>query len=246
MNDLVDRINAAAKELGMDSSIAELAERFVNDKRARLEGAYLFGQTKENESSVFKAARELHDAGLAKKFYVSSGNAEDGYPGYPAWRERLAPIIGYENVLPVPIPEGVQADNVSKGLKSGNVNTGSESKALVYYAGLNDMPVWHAASSEFHFMRAFMTLVSRIKQHGQDMSVYFTIGGFLPWDDIVPHSQGRQVKARSELLKEDLAKIRIPAYGILSPKEIIGYMDRRTLPPQPPQPLNSGGPARQS
>lgn len=252
--DLVDRINTAVKELGLDSAIADLGERLVFDKQPQLEDAYLFAQTADNERSEFEAALQIQKKRLANTFWVINGIEAEGFPGYAKWRATLGEKVGYENMTPLSFSEAVRErfwkpayfDTTGRWIEAHcNVNTLSESQSLMALAKAEQKPFWYVVSVQFHFIRAYMTLASEIIQSGRGISAYYYPGVILPWDEFAAHSQGTQVKLRKELLLEDLAKI--PKYSNIRPtKEIMDYMDRRALPPQPPQPLNSGSFARQS
>ena len=224
--ELVDRVYQAAKELGIDLSIAELAERLMHDKRPRLEDAYLFGQTVDNERSSFEGARRMQQKSLAQTFWIINRAAAHGFPGYEAWHERLGSIVGYENIMPLPVPDSVQR---RFGL---NVNTFSESQSLVALAKTKSKPLWYVVSPSFHLLRAFMTVASEALRTDEKIGVYGHPGVTLPWNETVVHSQGTLVATRAKLLAVHEMQ-RIKDYSktdILPPRDIIGYMDKRVLP----------------
>lgn len=252
--DLVDRINTAVKELGLDSAVADIAERLVYGEQPQIGlDTYLFAQTADNERSEFQAAMEMQQKGLATTFWVVNGIEAEGFPGYANWQQGLGKMVGYEHVKPLPIPDEVKKCFWREGYqdaKTGlwipahcNVNTLSESQSLVAFAKAEQRLFWRILSTQIHFVRACMTVLSEIIKNGGGISAYCHLGITLPWDEVVAHSQGTQVASREQLLTEDMAKIQRYS-NILPAKEIIGYMGSLALPPQPPQPLNSGGPAR--
>ena len=238
-NDLIDRISAAAKELGLDSAIADIGERLVYDKRPQLADTYLFGQTADNEQSEFQAALQMQQGRLAGRFWVINSIEAEGFPGYVKWHERLGRIIDSESVKPLPIPADVRerfqrwpySEVKTKQLIDAhcNVNTLSEAQSLVAFAKAENKPFLYAVSTPFHMVRAYMTLASEILQSGQNISVYFYCGAILPWNEVVVHSQGMQVRTRGELVAEDMAKIQTYS-NILPAKDILRYMDRRAYP----------------
>lgn len=241
--DLVDRINTAVKELGLDSAISDLGERLVFDKQPLLEDAYLFAQTADNEKSEFQTAQQMQQEELANTFWVVDSIEAEGFPGYANWRQGLGEMVGYEHVKPLPIPADVKErfwKEAYLDAKTGlwipahcNVNTLSESQSLVAFAKAQQKLFWNAVSTQFHFLRAYMTLASQIIQSGGGVNAYCYPSIILPWDEVVAHSQGAQVMTRAELVKADMAKI--PTYKNISQiREIIGYMESRKLPPQPP------------
>ncbi len=258
--ELVDRINAAAKELGMDGSIVDLAERLIDDERPQLKDAYLFGQTVYNQDSEFQAAKLMQQEKLANTFWVINSIEAEGFPGYAKWLEGLGNLVGHENVKPLSIQENMRQrfwKEAYQDAKTGllipahcNVNTLSESQSLVTLAQNEGRHFWYAVSTQFHFLRAYMTLaseaISQEERGGPLLSIFNYLGTEQPWDERVMHSQGTLVATRAELLAaHEMQRIR-DYTKILPARDIMDYMDRRTLPPQPPQPLNSGSLAHQS
>lgn len=240
--DLVDRISAAAKEFGVDSTVVQLAERLVSDKRPRLEHAYSFGQTRDNEPSMFQAAAKIQMEGLARTFWVIDGAAADGFPGYDAWHEGLGRLVGYENVSRLLIPEWVQNSLNANGERFGrNANTFSESRSLVDLAKEEGIRHAYALSIPLHFLRAYMTAASEAIDKGGGISIFAYLGEPQPWDEVVAHSQGISVATRAEHVRREMKRIRDysrpPFSNMRSVREILEYMDRRTIPPAP-QPLN--------
>lgn len=237
---LVDRVNQAAKELGMDGSVVDLADRLMNDQRPRLEDAYLFANTSDNEQSLFQAARQMRLEGLASMFWIIDGTDAYGFPGYRKWHGRAGRAVGYDNWLELLTGKLLGYNKHIKAVPIQNrrgVNTMNESQALVDFAEKEGRRFWYAVAPEFHLVRAYMTLVSEILHSGQDISVFSFPGAPLPWDEVVRHSQGRTVDTRANLLAVHEMD-RIKKYPNLLPaRDILGYMDGRALP----QPLNSGG-----
>ncbi|HIG97814.1 TPA: hypothetical protein HA231_00085 [Candidatus Woesearchaeota archaeon] len=223
---LVDRVFSVAKGLGLDGSVADLAERLVNDGQPLLMDAYLFGQTSDNELSEFQAARRMRLDGLASRFWVVDGAAKDGYPGYADWRGKLGPMVGYQNVVPLPIPKRVQESKGLDGRQFGlNVNTLTEAMSLVDMAKGNSVQALYVVSVPFHFLRACVTAMSEAIKGGEDVAMFGYVGSALPWGEIVRHSQGTQVGTREQILRDEMQKLSYP--NLLPPARIIRYMEQR-------------------
>ncbi len=225
METLVELVRDASKQAGMDSQLAQLAERLLHDKSPVVRYAYLFAETRDNQVASFAAAKELQQAHKADYFSVIDADAANGFPGYEAWRKELGPIVGPWSVLRVPV-----------GNRKG-VNTQSESIALVKQIALSkairaDCPefdFWYAIAPQFHILRAFMTLASEIINSDKDVSVFSYPAPVQDWEEQVTHSQGILIATRAQLVYSEIE--RINAYkNILPAEEIMRYMDQRALP----------------
>jgi hypothetical protein len=225
---IVDNINSVAIELGMDRRISELAERVFSDYKPLLKWAYLFVQTTDNQESIFDAAESMKKQGLADKLLIISSDPKDGTPGFDAWYKNLGEKIGVEDVVEVPFD------------RRGNVNTWSESQALLRYAIDKNQGGLYVVSPEFHLLRAFMTAASEAIRFGHKYGKLIGIFNFpgeitrgIPedvwWDKVVYHSQGTQRDKRRNLIKPELEKVKDYS-NILPPQEILAYMDKRQMP----------------
>ena len=213
---LIDRINEIAKELELDK-IVELSQRVFKDDHPQLDWAYLFAETEENQDSGFQAAAEMKRQELSRTFLVINGEEKHGFPGYAKWQRRLGQLVGYDNVKPVPIGDPSQ------------VNTLSESEALVRYAMEQKQGRLYIVAPPFHLLRAFMTCASATLKTYDQLSIFNYAGVTLPWGEVVTHSQGVLRAPRRELIGYELERIKKyqEKRDILPTQRILDYMDKR-------------------
>ncbi len=223
---IVELVSKAAKELGMGSDIVELAGRVLSDASPGIRDCYLFGQTVDNEDSVFGGAAALEKR-IPQSYWISDGAAADGYPGYVNWKQKLSAFVPEGSIKPVPMPPWVQGINAANGFNLRNVSTISESRSLVTLARAERIFDWNTISAEFHIMRAYMTLVTENLRVGGNLNFYAVPGTPLPWEEVVVHSQGKQVASRAEILRDEMKKIRDWTNIIHPVSEILRYMDQR-------------------
>jgi len=71
--------------------LLEMVVRILCDVRSKrpAAGAFLFGQTIDNQASVLSAARHVIDNRIADKILFIQSDAMSGYPGYVAWHTAL-------------------------------------------------------------------------------------------------------------------------------------------------------------
>lgn len=217
--DLIDKINEFAKELGVDTKVVEIAKSVFNDHNPRLECAYIFANTTDNQISEFQSARELQKSSLADNFLIVNGAEKNGFPGYANWHKDLGQLVNYENIKPVPI------DNPSQ------VNTLSESEAIVRYAMAQNIIGLYAVAALFHQLRASMTVASVALKKYPLLDIFNYPGKELPWDESALHSQGKLKDLRINLLRIELGKIKDyqKKGDILSMQEILDYMGKRKI-----------------
>ncbi|MBI2141610.1 hypothetical protein HYU16_04280 [Candidatus Woesearchaeota archaeon] len=243
--DLVERIHHCVKELGLDHKLSELAELLLyeTEKHPPLDSAFLYSNTQDNQASVFGGAAELKQKRLAHSYLlIGSDDDSTGFQGYTRWSTALEAVVGRGNIRPVPLLP-MKKNGVI------NVNNLSESESLVDYAAKQGIQALYVVAWNVQQLRAVMTAVSVVLKEGSQLSIFSHSGTKLPWDSVVHHSQGNEVGTRAEFVSRELV-MKIAKYqaegDILPARDIIQYMERRALPPQPPQQLNSGGLAHQS
>ncbi|MEK6807618.1 MAG: hypothetical protein AABX75_01170, partial [Nanoarchaeota archaeon] len=185
--------------MGLRELELAFATRVLCDVRApRLDLAYLFAQTSDNERSVFAAGAHLygHNPGLNIGL-CGSENTNHGYPGLGAWRDKLfsQPYeINAQCIIPIPHPNAP--------------NTLSEAETLVNYAKENGMTHLGIVAPPFHLPRAFITIVTVVRDEYPKLKIYSVVGTTLPWDEVVRHSQGVTTGKRSELISGEWERIR--------------------------------------
>lgn len=181
-------------------------------------GAYLFGQTADNQQSVLEAGVSLINQRRAQKLLIPSSVPQCGYPGFQTWHQALI-ALGLEETDVSGVP--VSPDS--------SLNTLNEAEALVRYAKASRMAQVFVVAPPFHQLRAFITTISVVLREFPELRVYNQVGTALPWDETVYHSQGTLQCTRSELIQSELARIeRYRRKGdLVSEEEVSRYLHRR-------------------
>ena len=188
------------------------------DPKIEAEGAYLFGQTTDNQLSVFETGVSLVRQRQAKQVLIPDSGPQSGYPGFHAWHQALsASGLEQTDVAGVPVAPG------------SSLNTLTEAEALVRYAMSNGMTRIFVVATPFHQLRAFITTVSVVSREFPTLRVYNRVGTALPWHEAVLHSQGVLQCTRSELIHTEMARIeRYRRKGDLVPEDqVISYLQWR-------------------
>ena len=106
-------------------ALNELIIRVLCDVQANIsvDGAVLYSQTTDNQSSVFLAAKKILSNKLAKKILFIKSAPVSGYPGFSSWTNELK-------------KSGIQSNDIVgvKLLKTNSLNTLIESEAIIKYA----------------------------------------------------------------------------------------------------------------
>jgi hypothetical protein len=183
-----------------------------------VDGAYLFGQTVDNEQSVFATAVDLVSQHQTRQLLIPDSVPRCGYPGFRAWQQAL---IGL----------GLR-DTTITGISTASyptLNTLIEATAVVGYAKQKSISSIFVVSPPFHQLRAFMTTVSVALQEFPELQIYNRVGIALPWHETVFHSQGTLECTRSDLIHSELERIeRYQAKGDLAAAEaVLEYINRR-------------------
>jgi hypothetical protein len=185
------------------------------DPEIEAEGAYLFGQTADNQLSVFETGVNLVRQRQARQVLIPDSAPRCGYPGFRAWHQALSVSgLGEADVVGIPIAP------------CSSMNTLTEAEALVRYAMANGMARVFVVATPFHQLRAFITIVSVVLREFPELRVYNRVGTALPWDQTVLHSQGVLQCTRSELIQSELARIeRYRRKGDLVPEDqVLSYL----------------------
>jgi uncharacterized SAM-binding protein YcdF (DUF218 family) len=182
------------------------------------DGAYLFGQTGDNQESVFLSAQELITRALVRRILISDAQPKSGYPGKHAWREALA-ARGVTNSVIEEVP--VEPTNT--------LNTLREAEALIRHARKNSYRFMVVTAAPFHQERAFITAVSAALSAYPDLCLYSYPGRALAWDGQVTHSQGTLSATRAGLISSE--QERIATYlgkgDLVSCSQVLSYLRKR-------------------
>jgi hypothetical protein len=198
----------------------QLLIRVLCDTRppAVTDGAYLFGQTADNEESVFAAAGQLLTAMLTRRVLLPHTEPMSGYPGFKAWQQALhGQGIG-----------NLQIQGVT-GITSPMLHTLIEAEALVRFAKAQGYRSLYVVAPPFHQPRAFMTAVTAALRAYPDLQLYSYPGAALPWQAEVAHSQGQTRGTRSELVAGELERIRTyhEKGDLASVETVLDYLIKR-------------------
>jgi uncharacterized SAM-binding protein YcdF (DUF218 family) len=182
------------------------------------DGAYLFGQTTDNEESVFAAAGQLLTAMLTRRVLLAHTEPMSGYPGFKAWQQALH-RQGIGNL---------QIEGVT-GISSPMLHTLIEAEALVRFAKAQGYRSLYVVAPPFHQPRAFMTAVTAALRVYPDLQLYSYPGAALPWQAEVAHSQGQARGTRSELVAGELERIRTyhEKGDLASVETVLDYLNKR-------------------
>lgn len=209
-------------------ALIELIIRTLCDTlpKRTVDAAFLFGQTKDNQQSVFGSAQHLLQQRHVRKIVIMHTDALSGYPGFESWRRAL-------------IRTGIQ-DTLIEGAPSPettSLNTLIEARALVRHAELRGYNSLIVCASPFQQPRAFMTSVSVAMRAYPELEIYSQPGLALPWHEKATHSQGLTTGTRAALIAEELNRIeRYQGQGDLaSVGEVLDYLNKRSkrLSPRP-------------
>lgn len=183
-----------------------------------VDAVYLFAQTADNQQSVFDTGLATAAAGLAGRILIPDSDAMAGYPGFRAWRREL---------LALGLPEKMLAGTPTSAFDT--LHTLIEATALVQHARTHQVNKLLIVAPPFHQLRAFMTVVTVLRQELPELRVYNRVGRSLPWHEVVVHSQGTLQCQRRELIQSELDRIsRYQQKGDLAPKdEILSYLNWR-------------------
>ena len=199
---------------------AELLTRILCDTLPPVtaDGAYLFGQTEDNQESVFLSAQELVSHALVRRILISDAQPKSGYPGGQAWRAALMGLgISSKMIEEVPVEP------------TPTLNTLNEAESLMRHAKIKNYGSIIVIAAPFHQERAFMTAVSVAIREYSEWCVYSYPGHALAWDDEVVHSQGTVLATRTGLISGEQERIdKYQKKGDLgSYSQVLAYLRKR-------------------
>jgi len=183
------------------------------------DAVFLFGQTLDNQKSVFTRAQSLLQQRHARKIMIMNTDALSGYPGFDSWRSAL-------------IRSGIE-DGLIEGASSPettSLNTLIEARAMVRHAKRRGYRTLIVCASPFQQPRAFMTSVTVAMSEYPELAIHSQPGLALPWHEKVTHSQGRTEGTRARLIAGELERIeRYQDKGDLaSVEEVLDYLSKRS------------------
>lgn len=183
------------------------------------ETAYIFGQTPDNESSVFRRAQSLVDQGQTSAIWIPGTEAMSGYPGQTVWRERIANYVFPSLVQPVPTEA------------TESLNTLIEAQATVRFAKAQGVTSLIVVAVPFHQQRAMMTIITVALAEYPALRIYSAPGMAIDWQATVVHSQGTLRGKCYELIYGE--QKRIDTYGnkgdLVSHQVVLEYLRRRDV-----------------
>lgn len=193
--------------------------RVLCDVRPRepADAAYLYAQTKDNEESVFLAARKILNGALASRILLLDNASSEGYEGFIVWKDKLVELgIEEKRILAV-------------GLVTDDHNTLTEAEALVKFAKRSNYKKIIVSAAPFHQIRAFMTTVRVALAEYPELKIYSFPGDALPWNKEVIHSQGLLTAKRSDLIETEFARIKkyFRKGDLISFNKVMNYLDQR-------------------
>lgn len=175
----------------------ELAVRGLCDTapKQKISTLFLFGQTVDNEASVFRRAKELVDKAEVEHILFLECPAMSGYPGFQHCKSTLSSMgIAPQYLLGIPN-------------QTASLNTLIEAQAMVRYAKSHSITDVYVSAAPFQQVRAFMTAVSVALKEFPQLNVYSQPGLALPWTEIARHSQGQVTGTRSQLIHGEWQRI---------------------------------------
>ena len=199
-------------------AVVVLTTRVMHDyrdpRRGPLELAYNVSGTPDNEESGFIRLGEMARQSQARSFGLAGGPASHGYAGFDHSVARLK-RLGFPDEIPVTSIGGPVE------------NTRTEARALVdHVRGMRgDVAI---IAPPFHLLRAFVSVVTAIRERDVPLRAYAFSGVALPWGARVTHSQGTLTDTRQGLLAHELERLKryqAPEYGSLLPaSEVLHYL----------------------
>jgi len=201
--------------------LVELIERVFSDIEAhgKADSVYLFGQTVDNEESVFTTAAELFMSGKVGKVAFGEGGQLVTGEIYqtPDWRGKLLNRGVPENAI------------VTIQIKAKLAHTHTEALALVEYAKVQGWKTLYVTSPAMHQLRVFVNTISIVLHEYPELKVFNKVGMPLPWAQEIIHSQRIERGTRACLVRAEWNRIlRYYEKGdLVSAKEILDYLNRR-------------------
>ncbi|MCX6802992.1 MAG: hypothetical protein NTY48_00280 [Candidatus Diapherotrites archaeon] len=199
----------------MDKDIPEFLYQAFHEPRPKLEYAYFFSQTKDNEDSAFKATREIKEKELAEKFVIDDSKPWLGYSGYASWKTKMS-FVGAENIVGIPLP-------------SETYHTVMEAEAIISFAKEKGISNMYISAPPFHLPRAFLSAISCALRNYKTLNFFAYPGAVLDWNEEVVHNQGLFRAKRIDFMKSELERIdKYQRKGdLVSARDALNYIKNR-------------------
>ncbi|MEJ8803281.1 YdcF family protein [Pontibacter sp. H249] len=186
---------------------------------APADAVFLFGQTEDNQQSVFASAVYLLSNKLANKVMFLQTEPLSGYPGFEVWKQELQKLgVKPDEIEPVPVAPD-----------TSSLNTRIEAQNAIKHAKKVGFKSIVTTASPFQQPRALMTAVTAVQEHYPKLEVYSYPGRNLSWCEEVVHSQGKVKGTRAQLIAGEME--RIHKYGnigdLAKVEEVLRYLNRR-------------------
>ncbi|TXK36701.1 YdcF family protein [Pontibacter qinzhouensis] len=187
---------------------------------APLDGHFLYGQTPDNEASVFAAAHYLLQNKKASRILITNTGPMSGFRGFSNWQDKLVEQgVAAAHVVPVPpVPR-----------ETPILHTLIEAQSMVAFAKEQQLKSIVVTAAPFQQPRAFMTAVTAALASYPELRIYSYPGNAMPWQDEVVHSQGTVTGTRASLIAGELERVALyNAKGDLaSVQEVLAYLNQR-------------------
>jgi hypothetical protein len=200
--------------------LAELFLRALSDPLPRegLDALFLFGQTVDNQASVFDTAERLYRITPELRLLMLDGGARSGYPGFAPWQAALtARSIAPDHIHPLP-----PADTAF-------LHTRIEALALMDHLQQAPYQRVGVTAAPFHQVRAFMTAITVALEANLAVRLYSCPGS--PQDLTVPacHSQGNPSEQRRDLIAQELRRIETYQHkgDLAATGTVLAYLEER-------------------
>ncbi len=194
------------------------------DERAAADAAYLVGETKDNAWSVFAEGVELLRKCFVPKIALQKGGNGFGYCGYNYSVECLKSHGVLEREMEDIEYRFVFGDRI--------INTLTELITVVRFAKVKGWRRIYLVAPPFHQLRSFITAVTAVDHEYPRLKIYNRVGGPLPWNQKVVHSQGVLTGTRLEILAIEIANIQKyqkdgKPYPLVSVERTLEYLEER-------------------
>lgn len=198
----------------------ELITRVLCDSipKGKVDVAYLFAETSDNEASVLKAGYFLYKFGPARRLAISLLKRGYGYPGFENWRRKILKMgVASKDLFGVPEARDFPP------------STSAEALGFVRFAKMKKWKTAYIVAPPLHQLRAFITTVSSVIKEKSNLKVYSFPGTAQNWLEHVVHSQGILRGSRHALIRNELQKIeRYRKKGdLISAREVLDYLNKR-------------------
>jgi len=200
--------------------LLELTQRIMDDDgpKAKADAIIMYGQTKDNEDSIFLGVKRLYEKNLAERVVFGQGGKlvtrQDYLPDYQTKLIQLG--IPSEAIIPLQITEAL-------------AHTHTEALAHIAHAKMRQWKNVYVVASPFHQLRAFVNTVSIVLRQYPELKVFSVLGTHLPWMDKAIHSQNVESGKRFELIQNEWK--RIEAYhakgDLVSARQVLDYLNQR-------------------